>query len=228
VETQENAVTDLISYSFSRIESYENCPRKFWHESVAKTIPFEKNEAAQYGDDVHKAFATFFMDGKKLPLHLLHYQPFLELIKSAPGDKIIEQKICLNAKYEPVEWYAKDAYIRVISDLTQVSGTRGVVWDWKTGRPKDDFTQLQLNAAITFHLDPSIEEMTMAYFWLKTKSVATEKMVRGQVPDFWSGWMPRVQKYQDAHVQQNFPPRQNFLCKGFCKVKSCQFWETKR
>jgi CRISPR/Cas system-associated exonuclease Cas4 (RecB family) len=217
-----------VAWSYSRLSSFETCPRKFWHESVGKTIPFTKNAAATYGDEVHKAFANYFKQGQKLPLHLMHWTPVLSQIAAAPGEKVIEQQIALNASYEPVEWYAKDAWLRVISDLTQINGKQAVTWDWKTGKESQDFTQLKINAAVTFHLDPNIEEITMAYLWLKTKRPTIEKITVDQAPDVWAEVLPRVAKYQQAHDEQNFPPRPCFLCKGWCEVKTCQYWEPKR
>ena len=217
-----------VAWSYSRLSSFETCPRKYWAESVGKTVPFVKNDQALYGDEVHKAFANFFRTGQKLPLHLLHWTPVLQKISDAPGEKVIEQQIALDINYAPVEWFAKDAWLRVISDLTQINGTQAVTWDWKTGRESQDFTQLKLNAAVTFHLDQNIEEITMAYLWLKTKRPTVEKIKREQASDVWSELLPRVARYQQAHDEQNFPPRQCFLCKGYCPVKTCQFWEPKR
>lgn len=217
-----------VAWSYSRITSYEQCPRKFWNESVGKTVPFTKNEAAQYGDEVHKAFELFFKQQKKLPLNLLHWTPTLQQIAAAPGEKAVEQQIALNARWEPVEWYAKDAWLRVKSDLTQINGARAAMWDWKTGKPSDDDTQLKLNAAVTFILDPSIERIDMAYLWLKTKSISPSKMLSTETPDFWATMLPRVARYQQAHDEQNFPPRPNFLCRGYCPITGCQYHEKKR
>lgn len=217
-----------VAYSYSRISSYEQCPRKFWEESVAKNYPFVKNEAAIYGEEVHKAFELFIKNGKKLPLHLSNWTDTLTKIASAPGEKIVEQQIALDAGYELVEWFAKDAYIRVKSDLTQLNGARAIIWDYKTGKQSDDFTQLKLNAAVTFHLDPQLERVDMAYLWLKTKQITTDHMLADDVPNFWSEFLPRVQRYQDAHVKQDWPARPNFLCKGWCPVSNCPYWEKKR
>lgn len=217
-----------VAWSYSRLASYETCPRKFWAESVGKTVPFVKSEQAAYGDEVHLAFKDYFKSGTPLPLHLRHFEKIIAPIAKAPGVKSIEQKICLNASWEVVDWFAKDAYLRVISDLTQLNGTHGVLWDWKTGKPKDDFTQLRLNAAVTFHLAPEIQTATVAFLWLQTKKVAPLKMVRADATDVWAELLPRVAKYQEAHVKQDFPPRQNFLCRGWCQVSTCQFWEKKR
>jgi len=221
-------MSKLIAWSYSRLTSYETCPKKYHAISVAKSVQDPPNEHSEYGDLVHKAFAKYMQDGTHLPFAIRHFEKYLAPIKAAPGEKVIEQKITLNPQYQPTGWFDKDAYIRVISDLTQLNGRTGVVWDWKTGKPTDDFTQLKLTGAVTFLLAEELEELTLAYFWLKTKQVAPVKMKREETTSVWSELMPRVQRYQTAHDELDFPARPSYLC-GWCPVKSCPFWkENKR
>lgn len=217
-----------VAWSFSRISSYEMCPRKYWNESVGKTIPFEETEEMSAGKEWHKGAELFIKKGAKLPLHMRHWEPVLQKFKDAPGEKVVEQQIALNSKWEPVEWYARDAWLRVKSDLTILNGDRGVQIDYKTGKQKDDFTQLRLNSAVTFHLAPEIKRIDHGFLWTKTKALTFEPMELKDVPVFWADMLPRVARYQAAHDQQNFPPKPGFLCRGYCKVKSCQYWEPKR
>lgn len=212
----------LEAFSYSRLKAYEQCPKRFHAISVAKSVKDPPNEFSAYGDFVHKSFATFLRDGSRLPLTLRQYEKYLLPIRNAPGEKVIEQKIAINADYEQVEWFAKDVFCRVISDLTQLNGTKGVLWDWKTGKPEDDFTQLKLTGAVTFLLAEELEELTLAFFWLKTKKVAPMKMSRGDCTSVWSEILPRVQRYQTAHEELDFPARSSYLC-AYCPVKSCPF-----
>lgn len=218
-------MSSLVAWSYSRLTSYETCPRKYFHESVAKTYPFQKNEASTYGDEVHLAFEHYFKRGTPLPFHLKHLEKTLAPIAAAPGEKVVEQKLCFNAAWEQVEWYAKDAYFRTKQDLLIVNGTAAVAFDWKTGRMKDDFTQLDINAAVTMHIDQGIEQVTSAFFWIQSKSIMPKVIKREQIPDVWGSVLPRVGRYQAAHDAQDFPPKAGFLCKGYCPVKTCQFWE---
>lgn len=218
----------MVAWSWSRIGAYETCPKQFYHVSVAKDFPFEESQQMKDGKIAHEAFASF-LRGRDvhLPLHLRHHEPFFTKIKNAPGEKVIEQQIALNHNYQMTDWFAKDAWLRVISDLTILNGNQAVVFDWKTGKQKDDFTQLKLTAATTFLIAPEIETIRVAYYWTKTKAAPSETIHRPQVGDVWSEILPRVQRYQDAHVQQNFPARPNPFCKG-CVVKTCPYWEARR
>lgn len=220
-------MSKLVAYSYSRLSSYESCPRKYYAISVSKRFKDPPNEHSEYGDMVHKAFAEFMRSGKHLPLTLRQYEKYLLPIRAAPGEKVIEQKICLNPNYEQVDWFASDAYIRVISDLTQLNGTTGVLWDWKTGKPADDFTQLKLTAAVTFLLAEELDELTLAFFWLKTKSVAPIKMRRDETTGVWAELQPRVQAYQRAHEEVDFPARPSYLCR-YCPDISCPYNELKK
>jgi len=220
-------VSDLVAWSYSRLNGYETCPRKYWHQTVNKTPEFQEapSDAQSYGEDVHKAFKLYFKAGAPLPLHLRQYEKQLAAIAAAPGYKIVEQQIALDKNFKQVEWYAKDTYLRVISDLTQHNGKAAIIWDHKTGKPHSDFSQLELTAAVTFLLGPEIDRITMAYLWLKTKAATSQIITRDQAPDVWAKLQPRVQKFQQAYIDNNWPPKPNYLCKGYCPVTTCQYWE---
>lgn len=215
------------AWSFSRLNSYETCPRKFFRTTVLKDLKEEESEAMAAGTDLHHAFRDRLKTNKPLPLHLRHHEAMLARIAAAPGEKSIEQQIAFNAQWEPVDWFAKDTWVRVISDLTQLNGSYGICWDWKTGRQGEDFTQLKLNAAVTFLLAPELNTIKVAFYWTKNKALDSRIVERKDLPDIWGNLLPRVAKYQEAHDTQDFPPRPNNFCKG-CVVKDCQYWSPRR
>jgi CRISPR/Cas system-associated exonuclease Cas4 (RecB family) len=227
-------VTKPVAFSFSRLDSYETCPKKYWAISVGKTVRDEGNEHTHYGEEVHKAFANYFK-GKPLPLHLRHLEPALLPIRSAPGVKIIEQKLAINAEYEGCDWFAKDTYCRVISDLTILNGTKAVLFDWKTGKMKDDFLQLRLAGAVILLLAPEIESAQLVYYWTKNKKFTRDKnddgslklLTRDDIPKVFDSLAPRLQRYQDAHAREEFPARPSYICR-YCPVLTCQHNEVKR
>jgi hypothetical protein len=216
------------SWSWSRLSSYETCARRYYRLSIKKDVKEEESQPLIEGKAVHKAFELRIRDGKQLPIHLRIHEPAMASISAAAGEKIVEQEIALNVSWEPVEWFAKDAWLRVKSDLTQYGGKYGVVWDWKTGRPHEDFTQLNLNAAVLLHLAPEIEVVTPAYYWTKTRKVAAgDRVTRDKVSEIWGPILARVARYQKAHDDQDFPPTENYYCRG-CPVKDCQHWKPKK
>ena len=217
-----------IAWSYSRLSNFEQCPRRYWHLSVRKDIKEEESQAMIDGHLTHKAFELRIRDGKQLPIHLRVHEPTMALIAAAPGEKIVEQQIALSVDWQPVEWFASDAWLRVKSDLTQYNGAFGVVWDWKTGRPHEDFTQLKLNAAVLLQLAPEIDTVIPAYYWTKARRVDTGgyRIERKDTPEIWGPILMRVAEYQRAHEAQDFPPKPNYFCKG-CPVMDCQYRKPK-
>ena len=220
-----------VAFSYSRLDSYETCPKKYWEISVSKRVKDAGNEFTEYGNLVHKAFAAYFLKNASLPMQISQHQKILSPIKGAPGAKYVEQKLALNANYEGTDWFAKDAYVRVISDLTIINGERGVLFDWKTGKQKDDFTQLRLAGAVVFLLDQDVQTLDLVYYWTKTKTFTRDRergpLTREQMPEVFNELAPRLQRYQDAHAKQDFPARPNWTCK-FCPVTSCPYWEKRK
>lgn len=217
-------MSKLTAFSYSRLTSYETCPKKYHAISVTKSVKEEESEHTIFGTEMHEAFKNYFKKGTPLPLHMKQYEKYLKAIKAYPGTFITEQKLAINASYEPTGWFDNDVYCRIISDLTILNGPTGVMWDWKSGKLAKDFTQLKLAAAVMFLLVPELQRIVMAFFWTKTKQITREVLTRAEMPDVWSSLLPRIQRYMDAHVSQEFPAKPGYLCK-YCPLKSCPYWE---
>ncbi len=220
-------MSKLTAFSFSRLNNFEECPKKYYAISVAKSHKEPETEHTTYGTEVHLAFANYFKRGSSLPLHMTQYTKYLAEIKKYPGTFITEQKLAINAAYEATGWFDDDVYCRIISDLTILNGTNAVMWDWKTGKIKDDFLQLRLAGAVMFLLVPELQRIVLAYFWLKNKKITKEVMTRDEMPGVWSTLLPRIQRYQDAHAALSFPPKPSWLC-GYCPLTNCPHWEPRR
>jgi PD-(D/E)XK nuclease superfamily len=217
----------LVAWSYSRLESLETCPRKFYRISIKKDVLDPPNEHTTFGDDLHKAFAKYLTKGTPLPISIRHHTPMLAKVKAAPGDHIVEQQVAINANYIQTGWFDKDVYCRVISDITIMRPPNAVMIDWKTGKPKSDFTQLRVAAAVMFMIAPELETISLSFAWLKTKEWATERMTRDEMPDVWAALHPRLVTYQAAFDNDAFPPRPGFHCR-YCPDKSCQYNENKK
>ena len=220
-------MSKLTAFSYSRLNSYEDCPKKYHAVSVAKSVKEPETEHTTFGTEVHLAFAEYFKKGKPLPLHMQQYTKFLAAIKAYPGVFITEQKLAINAAYEATGWFDDDVYCRIISDLTILNGPNAIMWDWKTGKIKDDFTQLKLAGAVMFLLVPELQKIVLAYLWTKNKKITKQVMTRDEMPGVWNALLPRIQRYQDAHVSLEFPPKPGYLCR-YCPLKGCPYNETKR
>ena len=217
----------MTPFSFSRLNSFEECPKKFHQVQIVKAFKEKESEQMTYGSEVHKALELRLARGKPLPLHLSHLGSLMDTLESGPGTKMTEQRMAITADYTPTDWFAKDVYCRAIADLIITNGSRGAIFDYKTGKMSDDFTQMRLTGAVFMHHAPEIDTLDLAFVWIKDKKVTRQRMTREDVPSIWSSLLPRVGRYQAAFDKVEFPPRQGRYCR-WCPVESCPYWSASR
>ncbi len=217
----------MAAFSYSRLNNFEECPKKFHQVSIAKRFKEKESEQMTYGKEVHKALELRLKQGKALPLHLSHLESLMVTLESGPGIKMTEQQMAITDQFQPTGWFDKDVYCRAIADLIVVNGKRGAVFDYKTGKMSDDFTQMKLTGAVYMQYNPDVEYLDLAFIWIKDKQVTKDKITRDEIPTVWAELLPRINRYQLAFEKQDFPPRQGRYCR-WCPVETCQFWSVSR
>jgi CRISPR/Cas system-associated exonuclease Cas4 (RecB family) len=213
------------AWSFSRLNNFENCPKKFWHESVRKDIPFEESESMRYGKMVHKALELRVGKSKPLPLNLRYLEKYAALLANAKGQKLCEQQLAIDNNFEPCDWFSKQTWCRAILDLAIVKGSHAVVFDYKTGKISSDFTQLRLAGVLLMLHMPELQTVELSYLWTKEKKITKyeQTLTRDDIKKVVLEMMPRIKKYERAHRMESFPARPGFLCKSWCPVKVCPY-----
>lgn len=213
-----------IAWSFSHIKSFETCPRKYDEEMVSKNYPFVESAASKYGNEVHKALELYVKDGKKLDGNMRQFKKVADKLLSFNGEKIAERKQALNFDREPTSYFAKDVWVRGISDLTIINGNKAKVFDYKTGSAKyPDTDQLELMALITFAYHPEVEHVRSALLFLHHSKLVPAEFHRDDIDKLWDKWDKKYKKLKAARVNKNFPPNPNGLCRKWCPVKHCEF-----
>ncbi len=213
----------LITWSFSNLEMFELCPKKYFHLRILKDVKDVQHAASDYGIEGHKHFELRLVNGKPLPLDLRHHEPFLAKLANAPGEGLGEQKLALNKSFEPTGFFDSDVWVRGIVDYTKCNPPVMVIVDHKFGKMKEGFDQLELMAAMLFAYMPEMEQANCMYYWAKIKKPTTKKIMRSDVLDIWDKFIPRVEKLEQAVRDSEFPAKQNYLCKRYCPVKSCAY-----
>ena len=210
------------AWSWSALESFETCAKRYWHLNVAKDYKEDQQgEALVYGKMVHKAFEHRVLKGTALPLDLRHLEKLVAPFAEVGGTKLGEQKLAINEDFELTGWFDSDVWCRSVLDLTIIDGEYAVMVDWKTGKQKDDVGQLELGSAILFAALPEVDTIHAAYVWTKTKKKTPLTLTREMLPAIWNNLMPRVKRYQVAHATTEFPARPSGLCKRYCPVTGC-------
>lgn len=210
-----------FTWSFSNLDLFETCPKKYYHLRVAKDVKDEGNAMSNYGQEAHKHFENRLVYGTPLPLDLRHHEKFLVKLCAAPGKGLGEQKLALTRDFEPTGFFDADVWVRGIVDYTKHNAPSLVIVDHKFGKMKEGFAQLELMAAMLMACMPEIEKTSALYYWAKEKKITSIKFTRDDIPEIWGKFLPRVNRMETAWKTTEFPAKQNYLCKKYCPVKSC-------
>lgn len=213
-----------VAWSYSALDAFETCPRRYYETKVAKTVQEPQTEATLWGNRVHKALELYLTQRKPLPSGMEGFQDTADtVVRRAEGGKVsAEQKMALTKAFKPTTWFGGDVWVRGITDFTIEKGGAAFIGDWKTGKPNPNSAQLRLTAAMTFAHKPYIQRITNAFLWLKDGSVTHETFTREDVPAIWQEFMPRVQRLECAIAEKKFPPKPGGLCRKWCPVTSCE------
>jgi hypothetical protein len=121
-------------WSYSRLSSYDSCPRKYFFHYVEKRPSSRPpSPAADRGSAIHEK-AEKYLKGE-----LAIYPPELQKVaqhamtlraKKASS----EQKLAVNANWEPCDYESPDVLMRAIIDVLYSDDKVVHIQDWKTGQ----------------------------------------------------------------------------------------------
>jgi CRISPR/Cas system-associated exonuclease Cas4 (RecB family) len=208
------------AWTYSQLDTFENCPRKFYHLKVKRDVVEPPTVHTEWGTKVHTAFEDFIKDGAMLPEGMTQWQKLAYTLAKLPGTKLCEQEYALDRNFQPTEW--SGAWTRGIADLVVLHGDKAIVADYKTGKRKPT-EQLDLYANYVFAHHPEINKVTTGFIWLKEKKIDWQPRERSEVPIIWQGFVPRVAKLESAYERDKWPAKTSGLCKAWCSVLSCEF-----
>jgi hypothetical protein len=214
-------------WSYSNLHTYETCPRQFHETKILKRWPEEKSEHQIFGDKVHAAMALALQSGEPLPLEYAAYQPWIDKVMRTKGELLIECKWAITKDYQPTTFFSKTAWARGVADAVKVDLNPpeiAMVVDWKTGKSINvDELQLTLMALMAFIQFPKVLRVRAVFVWLREDEETNLVIDRSEMADQWAAIVPRVNKLQQAIVEENFPPTPNRLCQKWCSVLSCEY-----
>jgi len=209
-----------LSHSFSAIKLYENCPKRYYHQRVTKEVQDMGGEASKYGERIHEFLEYRLTDDTPLPAEAEKYEVLCDTIqKSAKGGELhAELKLTLTENLTPTDWYAPDAWLRSILDVLVIKDDKAVVMDWKTGKRRPDFTQLQMFALQVWKHYPQVDEIKTSFIWLKDLSMDSETFKREQSNAMWADLISRIRRIYASQESDNWPAKPSGLCR-YCPAK---------
>jgi hypothetical protein len=213
-----------FAWSYSALTTYELCPKKYYHLYVAKDVKDADSAISAEGKEIHDALKKRVIDGVALPLVMRHFEKTAAKFAAAPGEKHGEMRLALTREFEPCGYFDPTVFVRVVIDLAIVQKETAIVVDWKTGKVKDDPTQMALNAAVLARWMPEIGLFKTVYVWLQSNNLTPKNYSLSMLPAVWNDLLPRAAKIEQARKTTTFPAKENGLC-GWCPVKSCPHYK---
>lgn len=210
-------------WSFSKMKSFQTCPKQFYHVNVLKQFPFKETEAMRYGTEFHEAAEHFIRDGTPIPDRFAFARPALEALAAKSGEKLCEQKLGLTAELEACDFFAKDVWFRGIVDLLIIDGDMATVVDYKTGRSSRyaDKGQLELMALSVFRHFPEVTKVRAGLLFVIANELVKAKYKKTGQKDMWLKWLSEYATMEKAFETGVWNPKPSGLCKRHCPVQEC-------
>ena len=217
----------LPPWSFSSLQTFEQCPKKWEARYILKSYKEPVQPHQQWGTDVHKDLELRIKDGTPLPERTAAYESIVQsLLKFPATERLAEWQIGLDDNLKPCGFFDKNVWWRGVVDVCLVGGNVAVSGDFKTGKRKPDFTQLDIFGVAVFSHRPQLEKQLLSYYWLKTKQKDSKVMSREDIPKVWRKIIPRVEAMEKACETETFHERPGPLC-GWCYLSSCRYCPNK-
>lgn len=221
-------MTTKLAHSYTALKMYENCPKRYYHQRITKEVKDSVGAATIYGERVHKQLEDALKGAAPLPAETVALQPLCDVLAThvAKGGATltIEQEYTLNSDLQPTGWFDADAWLRFKLDVLIIRpDAKAIVVDWKTGKRRPDFDQLEMFALATFAFNPEVTAVTSMFVWTKENATDRETYKREHADGMWTKLLTRIHRVEKSLETGNWPAKPSGLCK-FCPCKGfCEF-----
>ena len=215
-------MSDKIAWSWSRLDTFEACPKQFYHKNILKDVPFVQNEAMRRGERLHKHLEDA-LNGKPLHEEVSHLKPVVDNLNKVRWDtKLIEAEHAYDTSMRKTSWFGKNVWVRIKQDFIARKGKKAVAIDWKSGRNYGYTDQLKLYAGDVLHKWPEVEEVKTAYIYIDSKQKTEKTFKRKDYDDIWHEFGERSELIQIANEHNEWVAKPSNKACRFCPVKDCQ------
>jgi hypothetical protein len=105
----------------------------------------------------------------------------VDTILKQNGDKLFEYQMAIRRDKSPCGWFDNDVWLRSIADVLVIDDPTAFVFDWKTGKVRENPTQLKLFAAMVMSHLP-VNTVKTCYVWLQYEQVTMDTYHRADLP----------------------------------------------
>ena len=211
-----------VSFTFHR--NWENCPRQAWHVNIARDIAPAETEAMRWGTRVHAALEKHLSRGEELPPELTHHAHLYQFPVGYEVDA--EVKLGMREDGSYCDFFAPDVWLRGVIDVLLTKPTQpdwAVIIDHKTGKIREDPTELEMHALLLHAYNPQIVNVKGWYNWLRDNQMGCVYDLSDTKTTFAQlRWVRNKIEAAFTLGARAFPPRQSGLC-PWCPVQHCEF-----
>lgn len=201
----------ITAWSYSRYGLYETCPFKAKLLYIDK-FKEESSPAMAKGIEVHSQIERYLkLKDEPLPQSGIKLCADLEELKTKRP--FSELEVAFSKTWLPVDWFAKDAWVRIKIDALVKDGDYCHVIDFKTGRVRDSYEpQLELYALTGLLMFPSVNTVdTELWFVDAGRKVEGQRYTRDDLEMLKARWTDRVTPMLE---DVEFRPTPNQYCKN--------------
>ena len=216
----------MTAWSYSRVNSFKQCPKKYYHLYVKKDVKDTGSVATRYGTLVHTAAEEYIKDGKDLPKKYDFMQRTLDAFNNIEGDKHCEIRLGVakyDDAYEPTKFFAKDVWYRGIADLLILNEDKAYLIDYKTGKSANyaDTKQLDLLAGAVFINFPEVKKIKSALSSVVCNKFIAKEHTADMYKSYINVFDELLERIEVAAKEDVWNAVEGGLCK-FCPVTSCE------
>lgn len=208
----------VVPWSYSFISDYSNCPHKALRKYILRDIPKEeylgyKKSKMIEGIATHKALENYIRGTGDIDTK---FKPFVDPIKNSGALPEAEYGITIDR--QACGFWDDDCYGRCKVDACIVRPPVAFIFDWKTGKVREDKRELAIQATLLHAAYPSLTTIFGAYVWLQDLRVGEQHDV-SNTDRCWNGTKSFIEAVQ---ADKHWFKKPNPLC-GYCPVKDCEF-----
>jgi hypothetical protein len=213
-----------ITWSYSNLSLYQQCPKKYFHLKVAKDVKEPPSDALTFGNEIHKIAQEYIENDKPIPEKFQReMQAPLDRLKAIPGQKLCENKLGLTADFKPCGFFDRNVWWRGIADIIILQDDKAYTVDYKTGKSSKyaDLKQLEILSLAIFKHFPNVKKVKAGLMFLFAEDFVRTEYLAEQQSDLWVSWVADVGQLEASVQNKVWNPKPNFTCRGYCPVTSC-------
>ena len=216
----------MTAWSYSSLNTFKQCPKKYYHLKVAKDVKDKGSTATVYGQEVHTAAEEFIRDGKEVPKKFSFMDPILDSLNKIEGDKHCELKLGVaktDDGYRPTGFFDADVWWRGIADVVIINGNTAYSIDYKTSKNARyaDTKQLDLVAGGLFVEFPEVDTIKSALLFVVSGDLIRKNHYREHMSKYINTFESTLDRLDTAEQTAVWNAVSGPLCR-FCPVVSCE------